>query len=229
MGKVIASDELVSTQWVEDHLDDPRVRVIDVDVSRKSYDSGPLPGAVLWNVYADMLDADSRLVDGDARERLVQRSGIGPETTVVCYGYSAAYAFWLLALHGHRRVHIMNASRATWIDEGRPMTTDAPSVAPTAYRLGEPDRGMRASREEVAAAAEQDRVIIDVRSVPEYLGERFWPSGAAQPGGRAGHVPGAVLIPIEQALRDDGSYKDADDLRALYEKAGVLGDRAVVT
>ena len=148
---------------------------------------------------------------------------------MVCYGYSAAYAFWLLALDGHRQVRILNASRATWIDKGRPMSTDRPSASPTAYRLG-PDPGMRAGREEVAAAvAEQDRVIVDVRSVPEYLGERFWPSGATQPGGRAGHVPGAVLIPIEQALEEDGSYKGAEDLRAVYEQAGVRGDRAVVT
>ena len=94
---------------------------------------------------------------------------------MVWYGYRAAYAFWPLVLHGDRNPYLMNGSRATWIDEGRAMTTHAPSVAPTAYRLGKRDPRMRASREEVAAAvAERNRVVIDVRSVPEYLGERFW-------------------------------------------------------
>ena len=138
-----ADDVLVSADWLEAHLHDPAVRVVEVDVSRLAYDEWHIHGAVLWNVYTDLKDADYRLVDAVAVERLLARSGIGPDSTVVCYGYAPAMGFWLMKLYGHADVRILDCSRDAWQDAGRPRSSSAT----------EPDAGqLRAGRSRRAAA-----------------------------------------------------------------------------
>ncbi|HTE84873.1 MAG TPA: rhodanese-like domain-containing protein, partial [Dehalococcoidia bacterium] len=135
---------LVDTAWLAGHLHDPGLRVVEVDVSPAAYREGHIPGAVLWNVYQDLKDGDYRLVDRAAIERLVQRSGITRESSVVFYGYAPAMGFWLVKLFGHPQARILNASRATWQRECRPWTTDVDAPAETHYPLPGEDERIRA-------------------------------------------------------------------------------------
>src|SRR5580692_6552094 len=130
---------LADPDWLETHLHDPAVRVVEVDVSRRAYDQWHIDGAVLWNVYADLKDAGYRLADAAAVERLFTRSGISPETTVVCYRYEPALGMWLMKLYGHRDVRILDCSRDTWRAEGFPWSTDASEPPAGGFRLGAED------------------------------------------------------------------------------------------
>jgi len=221
---------LVSPEWLERHLNDPALRVVELDVSPAAYRQGHIPGAVLWNVYQDLKDTDYRLVDAAAIEGLFSRSGIAPESTVVCYGYAPALAFWLLSLHGHRDVRILDASRGGWADAGRPWTADVTVPAPTSYPLSEPDAGVRADHRRVAAAiGDPTRILLDVRSDLEFSGERFWPSGGMEEGGRAGHVPTAVNFTTERILDEGGRFRDTDELRRVFAPAGLTDGAEVIT
>jgi thiosulfate/3-mercaptopyruvate sulfurtransferase len=214
---VVRNGVLVNGAWLEAHLHDPLVQVVDVDVSRRAYDEWHIEGAVLWNVYADLKDADYRLADRQALERLLARSGIGPDTTVVCYGYAPAMGFWLLKLYGHADVRILDCSRDTWQREDRPRSSTPAAPAATSYRLGGPDERLRADHTAVRdAIADPGATILDVRTGAEYRGERFWPSGGMEPGGRAGHVPGAVHRPIDDLQNDQGAFRPAAELRQIF-------------
>ena len=221
---------LVSPEWLERHLDDPALRVVEVDVSPAAYRQGHIPGAVLWNVYQDLKDADYRLVDAAAIERLFSRSGIAPESIVLCYGYAPALAFWLLKLYGHRDVRILDASRGTWADAGRPWTTDVTSLAPTGYPLPLPDERIRADHRQVASAiGDPTRTVLDVRSDLEFTGERVWPSGGMEEGGRAGHVPTAINLTIGRILDEAGRFSGPDELRRVFAPASLPDGAEVIT
>ena len=190
-----AGEVLASRQWLRAHLDDPRVRVVEVDVSPAAYNDWHIDGAVLWNVYADLKDAAYRTVDAAALQRLIARSGIGPESTVVCYGYAPALALWLLKLHGHRDVRILDCSRDTWQAEGYPCTAEV-SQPPAGIaerdstERGDADPRLRAGQAAVLDAIGRPGVtLVDVRSANEYHGERFWPSGGMEPAGAPGTCP----------------------------------------
>jgi thiosulfate/3-mercaptopyruvate sulfurtransferase len=212
---------LADRRWLRAHLDDPRVRVIEVDVSPASYNDWHIDGAVLWNVYADLKDADYRTVDSAALQRLITRSGISPDSTVVFYGYAPALALWLMKLYGHQDARVLDCSRDTWRADGYPWETTAarpPAAGPAV--LGEPDPGLRADQATVRAAVGRPGVtLLDVRSAAEYQGERFWPSGGMEPGGRAGHVPSAVHQPVDGLYNPDGSFRTAQELRGLFAPA----------
>jgi thiosulfate/3-mercaptopyruvate sulfurtransferase len=208
---------LVDTAWLEARLHDSAVRVVEVDVSRAGYDDWHVEGAVLWNVYADLKDGAYRLAGPDAVGRLLARSGIGPDTTVVFYGYAPALGFWLAKLYGHADARILNCSRDTWRDEGRPVSSTAAEPGPASYPLGQPDARLRAGHERVQAAiADPGTGLLDIRTQEEYKGERFWPSGGMEPGGRAGHVPTAVWQPIDGIYDERGAFRPAADLRAVF-------------
>ncbi|HEY7007456.1 MAG TPA: sulfurtransferase [Jatrophihabitantaceae bacterium] len=216
--------------WLAEHLADPDVRVIEVDVSAAAYDDWHIDGARLWNVYGDLKDADYRTVDSAAVEWLVARSGIGPETTVVCYGYAPAFAFWLLKLYGHGDVRILDCSRDAWRAAGYPRSSVAPPMQPARYRLVEPDDRLRADYAAVRAAIANSAVIpVDVRSAAEFDGERFWPSGGMEPGGRAGHVPSAIHQPIDELYDARGAFRPADELRTVFSAIDVDGDQELIT
>jgi thiosulfate/3-mercaptopyruvate sulfurtransferase len=220
---------LASPQWLEDHLFDPQVRVVEVDVSPAAYNDGHIDGAVLWNVYADLKDADYCLVDSTALERLMARSGIDPGCTVVFYGYAPALGLWLMKLYGHRDVRILDCSRDTWRSAGRPWNVAADGCPAGRVHLGQEDPRIRAGHAVVHdAIGRPDTILVDVRSTAEYQGERFWPSGGMEPGGRAGHVPTAVHQPLDGLYRPDGSFRSAAELRGLFSAVDLDGGEELI-
>ena len=211
---------LVSPGWLDAHLHDPAVRVVEVDVSRRAYDEWHIAGAVLWNVYADLKDADYRLTDAATVQQLFTRSGIRPDSTVVFYGYAPAMGFWLMKLYGHADVRILDCSRDTWQREDRPRSTTAAEPAATRYTIGGQDGRLRAGHAAVRDAIVDPGVsLLDVRTQAEYRGERFWPSGGMEPGGRAGRVPSAVHQPIDDLYDDRGAFRPSTDLRRVFSAA----------
>ena len=216
------ADVLVSPAWLTAHLSDPDVRVVEVDVSSKAYDDWHIDGAVLWNIYRDLKDPEYRLVEPAALESLLVRCGIGPQSTVVFYGYAPAMGVWLMTLLGHTDARILDCSRDTWQAEGHPWNNTATQPltvepATVGYRLGAEDHRVRADRAAVRAAIGRSDVrLVDVRSLAEYRGERFWPSGALEPNGRAGHVPSAVHQPIDGIYDQRGGFRTAGELHELF-------------
>lgn len=217
---------LVDADWLEEHLFDPGVRVVEVDVSAGAYEERHIEGAVLWNLYADVKDESYRPVDAGRLEALLDRSGITPESTVVVYGYAPAIGFWLLELLGHTDVRVLDCSRETWLAEGRPTTTATATVPPLMARDGgpaEPPPIRASSRDVQDAIGRPDTVLVDVRTEAEYIGERFWPSGGVPAGGRAGHVPSAVHLPLGTVCDERGAFVSEVELRKAF--AAVLEDQ----
>ena len=223
-------DVLVDPGWIAAHLDDPAVKVVEVDVSPATYTSGHIPGAVLWNAYGDLRDAEYRPIPRDAFERVVTRSGISPDSTVVFYGYGTFLGFWLMKAYGHRDVRMLNGSREEWEKQGRAWSTEVPDPHASVYALPAEDPELLSSLPEVERAiGDPAALLLDVRAASEFDGERFWPSGAPEAVGRAGHIPGAVHVPIDLVRDEAGAVKGVDDLRRLYAEAGLSPDHKVIT
>jgi thiosulfate/3-mercaptopyruvate sulfurtransferase len=223
-------DVLVGPEWLAAHLADPSVRVVEIDVSPAAYDDWHIDDAVLWNIYSDLKDTDYRLVERPALEEVLARSGITSDSTVVFYGYAPAMGLWLLKLYGHLNVHILNCSRDTWRAAGHPWTRDPATPARSIYHLGEPDRATRATRTEVREAiGRPSTTLVDVRSQPEYRGERFWPSGAMDPDGRAGHIPTAIHQPIDGLYDDRGAFHSPSELRRVLLSVDLDSDSELIT
>ncbi len=229
---------LVSTDWVEEHLNHPAVRIIESDEDVLLYDSGHIPGAVKIDWHTDEQDQIRRdFIDKGTFERLMASRGIANDTTVVFYGdknnWYACYTFWLFTLYGHQDCRVMNGGRAMWEANGRPLVRDVPMYPETRYRAQEPDPSIRAFRDEVMheyVAVRDGRALVDVRSPPEYKGELMAMAGYEQEGAqRAGHIAGARSIPWARAVHEDGTFKSAGELRALYESEGVTPDKRVVS
>jgi thiosulfate/3-mercaptopyruvate sulfurtransferase len=222
------SDVLVSPQWLEEHFGDPSLRLIEVDVSPAPYETGHIEGAVLWNVYQDFKDTEYRPADKATIEHLVRRSGIDEDSTIVLYGLAPAMGFWLMKLYRHTDVRILNAARDTWRREGRPWTTTVPSQVVTAYALPDEDHSIRAECFDVERSiGHPSHTLLDVRSDLEYRGERFWPSGGEQVGGRAGHVPCAVNLSIETVLDERGSYRSPAEIQRVFASIDLPDDQEV--
>jgi thiosulfate/3-mercaptopyruvate sulfurtransferase len=221
---------IVDAAWIVAHASDPNVRLVEIDVSRASYDAGHIPGAVLWNAYADLRDADYRTMERAELERLLSRSGVTPGTTLVFYGYGAVLGFWLMSAHGHRDVRMLEGSREQWAQAGGEWSTDVPAPAESAYTLAAASAEALASQADVEAASQRaGPVLLDVRSQLEYDGERFWPSGATADAGRAGHLPGAISVPIDLLRNEDDTPKPVEEVRAVLERAGVTQEKKVIT
>jgi len=235
MSEYAHPEVLVSTQWAADHLNDPKVRLIEVDVDTTAYDQGHIAGAVGWNWQTQLQDNIRRdLIDKTALEKLLGQSGVSNDTTVVLYGdnnnWFAAYAFWQLKYYGHKDVRLMNGGRKKWLEEKRPITTDAPKIAPASYRATGPDESVRARKEQVFALLEKKTSgqLVDVRSVDEFTGKIIAPPGMSETAQRAGHIPSAANIPWAQAANEDGTFKSADQLKQLYRGKGVTGQGEVI-
>jgi thiosulfate/3-mercaptopyruvate sulfurtransferase len=229
-GSTAIDEVLVSAEWLEARLEDPSVTVIEVDVGRATHDAGHIEGAVLWDVYADLKDDKYRPVDVRALERLLGRSGISSESTLVFYGYAPAIGVWLMQLHGHPDVRLLDCSRDAWLAEGRPWTDVAATPPQTVYHLPRSRVGLRASRRGVRDAIGRcDTVLLDVRSDSEFTGERFWPSGGSQPGGRAGHVPSALHLPLGVLHDERGAFLDGMSLRHAFAPVMEADCREVIT
>ena len=227
-GLGIGDGVLVGPGWLAGHLNDAGLRVVEVDVSPAAYDDWHIDGAVLWNIYTDVKDAGYRTVGTAELERLVARSGIGPDSTVVFYGYAPALGLWLMNLYGHPDVRILDCSRDTWRAAGHPWSTAASEPPAARYRLGGQDHRLRADAAAVQGAiGRPGTTLVDVRSAAEYRGDCFWPSGGMQPGGRAGHVPSAVHQPIDGLYNADGSFRSAAQLRSVFSPAVLDGDELI--
>jgi thiosulfate/3-mercaptopyruvate sulfurtransferase len=223
-----ANAVLVTTDWLAEQLGEDGLVVAEVDENPDLYDEGHIPGAVELHWRDDLQDPVERdIVDRETFERVLGARGIGNSTTVVLYGdknnWFAAYAYWYLKVYGHADVRILDGGRQKWIDEQRELTTDVPTPAAQPYSAKERDETIRAYRDQVREWLEAGGVsLVDVRSPGEYAGELIAPPGYEQEGAqRAGHIPTAVSIPWASAVRDDGTFKDADELRELYETRGV--------
>jgi thiosulfate/3-mercaptopyruvate sulfurtransferase len=224
------TDASVGVDWLVTHVGDPGVRLVEVDVSGAAYDQGHIPGAILWDAYTDLRDPAYRPVPPTELQRLLSRSGITPETTVVLYGYAAPLGFWLMKAHGHEDVRMLVGPRDQWVEAGERWTTEVPQLEERPYPHLRQDTDLLASRHAVEAAiGKPGQVILDVRSVPEYTGERFWPSGAPEESGRSGHVPGAISVPIDLLREENGVPRSAEELRRTFDDAGITKDKAVIT
>ena len=212
----VRPDVLASPEWLEENLHKPDVRVVEVDVSSRSYDAWHIESAVLWNVYVDLKDADYRLLTKGALEQLLSRSGIGPQTNIVFYGYAPAMAFWLLQLFGHTNCRVLDYGKEQWRNDGRPWTTRTTPLAPTSYSLKNEDPRLRADMARVGRAIGDPGVmLLDVRGQAEYDGACFWPSGGAEPGGRQGHIPSARHQPLDDLHDQTGAFQPRARLEQL--------------
>ncbi len=229
-------DALVSTEWLAAHLADPSLRLLESDEDVLLYAMGHIPNAQKIDWHIDLNDRVVRdYVSREAFQGLLRARGIDDDSTVVFYGdknnWWACYAFWVFRLFGFANAKILDGGRSKWESEGRTMTTDVPSVPPSSYEAGpRNDAPIRTFMDEVRTHMQAGGKMVDVRSVPEYTGERTHMPEYPQEGAlRGGHIPGARSVPWARAANGDGTFKSADDLRTIYESEQGLrpGDEVV--
>ncbi len=232
MSEYIHPETLVDTQWLSEHLDDPNVRIIEMDLSSQFYDDGHMPGSVFWNAN-DLLKPDSRInLDTTAIEKLLASSGITNNTTVVAVHSSfiatSGCIFWLLKVFGHADVRILNGGRQKWIKDGYSLTTEKTIVTPTNYHAKSPNHSLRIPLEEVEQSIDKDDcILLDVRTPQEYCGEIFLMNPPTE-NERGGHIPGAVHLFYELAHNDDGTFKSFAQLQEIYSKQGITPDKFII-
>ncbi|MBV8384612.1 MAG: sulfurtransferase, partial [Planctomycetaceae bacterium] len=227
---------LVSADWVEQHLNDPSVRIVESDEDVLLYDMGHIPGAVKIDWQGDLQDQLIRdYIDAEKFAAICSRSGIANDTTVVFYGdksnWWACYAFWAFKLFGHEDCRIMNGGRKLWLDQKRPTSTEVPHYRPTAYKAqGSYEEEIRVFRDEVLAHSKAGKPLLDVRSPKEFTGEKLHMEAYPQEGAlRGGHIPGAQNVPWSRAVNEDGTFKSTEELRAIFEQEiGLKPDDPVV-
>jgi thiosulfate/3-mercaptopyruvate sulfurtransferase len=229
-----AKDVLVETQWVQDHLEDDSIRIVEVDENPGLYAEAHIPGAIGFDWQKDLQDQVKRDFLGPKEfGTLFGERGISNDHMIVLYGdrnnWFAAYTYWYLLYYGHGNVKLMNGPREKWIDEGRPTTAEVPSYPAATFEAKGPDDAIRAKRDEVLGVLGGEVRLVDVRSPQEYSGELIAMAGYEQEGAqRAGHIPGAASVPWAQAVREDGTFKSADELTELYKSKGVLDGNDVI-
>jgi thiosulfate/3-mercaptopyruvate sulfurtransferase len=229
-----AKDVLVDTQWVQDHLDDDSIRVVEVDENPALYQEAHIPGAIGFDWKEDLQDPVKRdFLAAKEFGELMGSRGISNDHTVVLYGdrnnWFAAYTYWYFKYYGHDKVLLMNGPREKWISEDRPTSDDVPEYGEASFSAADPDDEIRAKRDEVLSALDSKTRLVDVRSPAEYSGELIAMAGYEQEGAqRAGHIPGAASVPWAQAVNEDGTFKDADELREIYEGKGVLDGNDII-
>jgi len=226
---------LVETDWVAEHLNDSNIRIVESDEDVLLYEIGHVPGAVKIDWHTDLQDQVVRqYLDAEHFSKLMSEKGISRDTTVIFYGdknnWWACYAFWVFKLFGHPNCRVMNGGRKKWIDEGRALSKEAPRYSQTTYTAPRrDDKTIRAFRGDVMAHLEKNLPLVDVRSPQEYTGERLhmpdYPNEGAL---RGGHIPGAKNIPWARAVQENGTFKPAAELRALYQSEGVRPDKDII-
>jgi thiosulfate/3-mercaptopyruvate sulfurtransferase len=231
-----SADVLVTTDWLDGHIEDPNIRIIEVDEDTTAYEKGHIPGALGWNWNTDLHAPVGReYVHQAGLTQLLQKAGVDSDTTVVLYGgnnnWFAAYAYWLLRYLGFGNVKLLDGGRKKWELESRRTTHEVPTYPVTRFNLEQPINGeFRALRDYVLDRVQEGHAsLIDVRSPEEYRGEKLAPDHLPQEQAQVpGHIPGAANIPWAKAANDDGSFKSVDELQALYEQAGITPDREVI-
>ena len=229
---------LVSTDWVLDHHNDDRVRVLEVNEDVLLYDTGHIPGSQKIDWLMDLWDDPRReFVQPEQLAELLERLGISNDTTIVLYGdknnWWAAYAFWVFKYSGVENVKLMNGGRVKWVAENRPMTNEVPSYDRGSFTPGKRQPELRAFKDEVVRHIDKVKAgtgaMVDVRSPGEFAGEVTHMPDYPQEGVlRGGHIPGAANIPWAQAANEDGTFKSAAELKELYEGKGVTGDKDII-
>jgi thiosulfate/3-mercaptopyruvate sulfurtransferase len=229
MAAYVHPEVLVETDWVKENLGKPGIKVVEVDVDTKAYDAGHIAGAVGFNWQTQLQNQVTRDIIGKEEfEKLAGGAGIAPADTVVIYGdnnnWFAAYGFWLFKIYGHKDVRLMNGGRVKWLNEDdKELTTEKPNPRPVPYRVTETHPELRALLPDVAAVAKNRKAnLVDVRSPDEFTGKVIAPPGMTETAQRGGHIPGARSVPWNTAVNPDGTFKSADELRAIYlDRQGV--------
>ena len=226
---------LVDIKWVEDHLNDPKVRIAEVDYDpTANYVLGHIPGSVLLDWKVDINDPVARnILSKQSCQELLQRIGVNNDTTLVLYGdfnnWFAAFAFWSLTYYGVKNMKLMNGGRKKWLEEDKPLTKDIPTYPPGNFKSSDPDNNLRVFLKYVSDTL-GSKVLVDVRSPKEFTGEILappeYPTEHAQ---RGGHIPGAANIPWAQAVNEDGTFKSADELTKIYQAKGITPDKEVIS
>ena len=226
-------DVLVTTEWVEEHLDDPEIRIVESDEDVILYEVGHVPGAVKVDWHTELQDQLIRdYVNLEAFEQLVSEKGIANDHTVVFYGdksnWWACYAMWVFKLFGHEKCKIMDGGRQKWIDEGRELSKEVPQYPPTDYKVTSThEETIRAFREDVDKHLEAQGPLVDVRSPGEYSGELLHMEEYPQEGAlRGGHIPGAASIPWSTAVNENQTFKSAEELWSIYKEQNNLDPAA---
>ena len=226
---------LVETDWVLKNLDSGDFKLIEIDVDTAAYDLGHIPGAIGFNWQSQLQDQVNRdLISKEDFEKLMGESGISPDDTIIVYGDSnnwfAAYGLWIMQYYGHANIKIMNGGRVKWTTEGKILTKDTPSITPTTYAVTSVNEDLRSLLPEVLEVAKLgNRNLVDVRSPDEFTGKVIAPPGMSETAQRAGHIPGATSVPWVTAVAEDGTFKSADELQAIYiDGAGVDDSRDTI-
>jgi thiosulfate/3-mercaptopyruvate sulfurtransferase len=226
---------LIETNELQDRLDDPKIAVVEVDEDTGAYDKGHIPGAVSIDWVDELHDVPRReFITAGQLAELLGAKGVGTDQTIVIYGgnnnWFASYAYWLFRYRGVENVKLLNGGRKKWELESRMLVQDKPEPRPAALRMGAERPDLRAFREEVMdRVASSTGAFVDVRSPEEFRGELLAPPHLPQEQAQVpGHIPGAANIPWSKAARDDGSFKPAEELRALYESEGIISDKEVI-
>ena len=230
------ADILVTTEWVAEHQNDPNVRLVESNEDILLYVSGHIPGAVQVDWTTDLNDPLTRdYLVGTKFAELMSRIGVTPDTTVVFYGdksnWWAAYALWVFSLFGHKNVRLMDGGRAKWEAEKRELTREIPKFEATSYPVPErDDSAIRAFRDNVLEHVKADKKLVDVRSPLEFTGERLHMEDYPNEGAlRGGHIPGAQSVPWARAANEDGTFKSAADLQAIYlDEKGLKKDDDII-
>jgi thiosulfate/3-mercaptopyruvate sulfurtransferase len=228
---------LVSTQWINDHLDDRKMRIVEVDyIPATSYILGHIPGAVLFDWQRDIIDSRKRdVISKEDLEKSLQRIGVNNDTTIIVYGdfknWFATFAFWIFKYYGAQDVRLMNGSRKKWLEEVRPISLDVPSYPRGNFKASDPDKSIRAFMNDVKEIINsQGKILVDVRTNDEYNGKTLAPTEySPEYGQMGGHIPGAVNVPWSKMVNEDGTLKSSDELKKLYETLNVTPDKEVIT
>ncbi len=229
-----AKDVLVETDWVEQHLNDESIRIVEVDENPALYTEAHIPGAIGFDWKQDLQDPVKRdFLGPQAFGELFGSRGITNDHLILLYGdrnnWFAAYTYWYLKYYGHNNVKLINGPREKWIAEGRPTSKEVPDFESATFNAAPGDDSIRAKRDEVQSALDSGTKLVDVRSPAEFSGELISPAGYEQEGAqRAGHIPGAASVPWAQAVREDGTFKSSDELRELYSGKGVLNGSDII-
>jgi thiosulfate/3-mercaptopyruvate sulfurtransferase len=228
---------LVDTQWVNDHLNDSKVKIVEVDYNpTTSYLLGHIPGAVLFDWKRELIDSTKReIISKEILEDLLQRAGVNNDTILVVYGdfknWFATFAFWILKYYGFQDIRLLNGSRKKWLDEDRPYIVDIPSYPRGNYKASDPDKSIRAFMRYIQEAIEsQSKILIDVRGKDEFDGITLAPSEYSSEYGQiGGHIPGAINVPWNLMVNEDGTFKTAEYLKNLYESLNITPEKEVIT
>jgi thiosulfate/3-mercaptopyruvate sulfurtransferase len=230
------SDFLVTTDWLEKNLNNPKLRLIEVSVDTGVYERGHIQGAVNFKWHTDLVDPVKRdIASKENFEKLLRQAGVNNDSTIVIYGDSnnwfAAWGAWVFDVYGVKNVKLLDGGRKKWEAEKRPLTPLATKVAAGNIKVSDANNALRARLIDVVAIANKksDTALVDIRSPDEFTGKIFAPAGVQETAIRAGHIPGAVNVPWGQAVAEDGTFKSPEELRKVYAAVGIDGKKPIIT